>query len=178
MGIILESFWNLILFQNEKEWAEWNQNDRMRMRMGKSGARFWEWSRMRMNHSGNEKTDFILEWVMLTAVLKNGRILAAQHTNWEAKNKKMFSVGSGSRLGSAFLRGLWSGFQVPTWKLVSAENWKHLFWSLKYSCCALCARIAFKTLIRRPKQGACEVWKSGLPEWEWEWEWGILGSKK
>ena len=42
---------------------------------------------MRMNHSGNEKTDFILEWVMLTAVLKNSRILAAQHTNWEAKNK-------------------------------------------------------------------------------------------
>ena len=58
-----------------------------------------------MNHSGNEKTDFILEWVMLTAVLKNGRILAAQHTNWEAKNKtiiKRFQFGTPNKAFARF----------------------------------------------------------------------------
>ena len=73
--------------------------------MGKFGAGFSEWSRMGMSHSGNEKPDFILEWVILTAGLKNGRVLAAQHTNWQAKNKtiiKCFQFGTPNKAFARF----------------------------------------------------------------------------
>ena len=76
-----------------------------------------------MNHSGNEKTDFILEWVMLTAVLKNGRILAAQHTNWEVAlrsvkeswpNTSRFRICFGGALSCAASEAL-SRFRLGNW---------------------------------------------------------------